>query len=74
MEYTIDNETLVYYALRNEHGKYYCEDNICKQGSLKDCTMFSHINFAKEAQEHYPEFKEIRKVKVIDIGELNENI
>ena len=73
MEYTIYNESLVYYALRNEHGKYFCEDNINKQSSLKDCTMFAHINFATDEQKHYPEFKEIRKVKVIDIGGIDEN-
>ena len=75
MEYTIYNESLVYYALRNPKNGYYYSTNAVSMGSsLKDCTMFTLRSDAEDVRKHRPDFSEIRKVKVIDIGEVNENI
>lgn len=68
MEYVIYNETLVYYALRDENGKYLSPAG--QAGSLRTCRTFSSQKDAIAAQEQFPEFKHIRKVKVIDIGEV----
>lgn len=82
MEWTVYNESLVYYALRDkESGKYVCSGNntVFYFGSIKDAEMFQSINGAKLAipsiQNTFsePVEIEIRKVKVIDIGEVNES-
>ena len=72
MEYTIYNESLVYYALRNPETLEYLHivDGHPWTGYLHCCTMFSSINKAKEAIKDYPQFNQIRQVKVIDIGEV----
>ena len=79
MEYTIYSESLVYYALRNpETGKYLGEfqppDEHCrsfKTGvSLHECIMEKSLKDAEDTRKDYPEFSEIRKVKIIDIGEV----
>lgn len=71
MEYTIYNETLVYYVLRNsETNRYYCEDISDKTSGLINATIFSSLSEIQELQlqERNPQFNEIRKVKIIDIG------
>lgn len=68
MEYTICNESLVYYALRNPETQRYF--NITDEfGSLHSCCKIVSIEAAKEWQKSYPEYSEIRKIKVLDIGE-----
>ena len=62
----IYDESLVYYALRDEEGNYF---NRGDKVSLKDCTMFESRDVVEEIQTFYTEFTQIRKVKVIDIGE-----
>ena len=83
MEYTIYNESLVYYALRDKNtGKYVCSgrNTVVYFGGIKDAQMFQSMEGAQLAIPSIRNtFKEppelqIRKVKVIDIGELNENI
>ena len=82
MEYTIYNETLLYYALRNpETGKYLGifqpPDEHCQSMKigmpLKECVMYKSLKDAQDTRKYYPEFSEIRKVKVIDIGEVDDN-
>lgn len=79
MEYTIYNESLVYYVLRDKNtGKYVCSgrNTVFYFGGIKDAEMFQGINGAKLAipsiQNTFsePPEIEIRKVKVIDIGEV----
>ena len=82
MEYTIYNESLVYYALRKDNGKYYgtfdCGDAhvgvVNTDTKLEDCIMYSSLKEAKNVQQFHKEYTQIRKVKVIDIGEVNDNI
>lgn len=70
MEYTIYNESLVYYALRNEKGNYFSL-NEPKNQHLHNCIMFNSIEQAQNVQKTLAEdFTQIRKVKVIDIGEV----
>lgn len=78
MEYTIYNESLVYYALRNPQtgeylGIFQPPDEHCmpiKTGvSLQKCIMKNSLKDAEDTRNYYPQFSEIRKVKVIDIGE-----
>ena len=78
MEYTIYNESLVYYALRDKNtGKYVCSgrNTVFYFGGINDARIFQGV---QEAELAIPSirntFKEppelqIRKVKVIDIGE-----
>ena len=74
MEYTIYNESLVYYALRNEKGNYFSL-NESKNQHLHNCIMFDPIEQAQNVQKTLAEdFTQIRKVKVIDIGEISEEI
>lgn len=82
MEYTIYNESLVYYALRNSEGKYLGKwqppDERCQSiyigMDMKDCIMYNSLSDAKDAMQYHKDFNEIRKVKVIDIGEVPEEI
>ena len=77
MEHTIYNESLVYYALRNPNTGTYLhlvESDFDNKKLAHSCTMFKTIDYAKETQTKWPEYSQIRKVKVIDIGELNENL
>ena len=82
MEYTIDNETLVYYALRNPVTGHYLKEafpnslanpNIMEACTLKDCYMFSSIGQAERIRDLFPDYSEIRKVKIIDIGNVEDN-
>jgi len=71
MKYTISNETLVYYALRNSAtSDYYCEKISYKTGGLVNATKFSSLSEIQELQKKNPQFDQIRKIKVIDIGEV----
>lgn len=74
MEYTIYNESLIYYALRNSEGYLSLNDKVFElQRNMKNIVYFNSI---QEAKEQLEEFKEnfpnlqIRKVKIIDIGEI----
>ena len=74
MEYTIYNESLVYYALRDKHGRYVCYDNQFYLGDLSKAVKFKS---KQETLDMIPEINkdivcnefQIRQVKVIDIGE-----
>lgn len=69
MEYTIYNESLVYYTLRNtDTGKYFCTSG--KEGKLGECSVFDNKKLAEQYLQRYPKFTEIRKVKVVDIGPI----
>ena len=69
MKYTIYNESLVYYALKNEKGNYFSL-NEPKNQHLHNCIMFDSIEQAQRVQEVMAkDFTQIRKVKVVDIGE-----
>jgi len=69
MEWIVYNESLVYYALRNpKNGYYYCKNSVSIESPLKDCTMFNLRSDADDVRKLRPDFSEIRKVKVIDIG------
>ena len=76
MEYTIYNESLVYYALRNEKGYVIFDYGYYDFGfSMTKINFFSSINKAKQFIEETKKHKgyenlQIRKVKVIDIGEV----
>ena len=73
MEYTIYKESLVYYTLRNKDGY------VCFIGGtyriLHDMKYIVFFSSVQEAKDFIEEFKDvytnlqIRKVKVIDIGE-----
>lgn len=74
MEYTIYNESLIYYALRNSEGYLSLNGKVLElQRNMKNIVYFNSI---QEAKEQLEEFKEdfpnlqIRKVKIIDIGEI----
>lgn len=78
MEYKIYNESLVYYTLRDKKGKYLGydkHDRMMFETNLQHCFMFDSIRNAerglKEWTDKLDEW-EIRKVKVIDIGEVDE--
>ena len=82
MEYTIYNESLVYYVLKDPiSGKYlhYAAmqgplgvsiENADKRESIRDIA-----ELRKFVSKENPQLKDlqIRKVKVIDIGEVNHN-
>lgn len=82
MEYTIKNESLVYYALRDPiGGKYYHFGAISGPVgvNIEKADKFDTRKEAEDAirfacQEN-PQLKDlqIRKVKIIDIGEVNDN-
>lgn len=68
MEYTIYNESLVYYALRNENG--YLLSGGTFGFDMDKIRFIDSLVIAKGIKElNYPDCK-IRKVKVIDIGEV----
>ena len=75
MEYTIYNESLVNYALRNKDG-YMCFIGGTYRIShdMKYIVFFSSVqeanDFREELEDVYTNLQ-IRKVKVIDIGEVN---
>ena len=70
MEYTIYDESLVYYTLRNTNtGKYFC-GSYKKAGKLGECSVFNNKRLAKQYLQNNPEYDEIRKIKVVDIGSL----
>ena len=77
MEYTIHNESLVYYALRNEKGYLCFHGGRYKMSFNMNCLYF--FNSVQEAEKAKSEFEDtygklqVRKVKVIDIGEVNES-
>ena len=77
MEHTIYNESLVYYALRdNKTGRYVCSiDNYTDEYpelsttyNLQDARIFSNKNVIKDIANRCS--LQIRKVKVIDIGKV----
>lgn len=81
MEYTIYNESLVQYALRDtKTGSYICDtSNYSKEYPelstsihLQNVEMFVSKTQIEDIAKHCG--LQIRKVKVIDIGEVNENI
>ena len=78
MEYTIYNESLVYYALRNEKGYVIFDHGHYDFGfSMTKINFFPSMDKAKQFIEETKKFKgyenlQIRKVRVIDIGEVNE--
>ena len=65
MEYTIYSESLVYYALKNEHG-YLCfiGGKYIIAHDLKNIYFFD----SKSKAQEWIEDLQIRQVKVIDIG------
>lgn len=75
MEYTIYNESLVYYALRNEKGYVIFDHGHYGFGfDMTKINFFSNMDKAKQFIEETKKYKgyenlQIRKVKVIDIGE-----
>ena len=72
MEWTVYNESLVYYALRNEKGNYFSL-NESKNQHLHNCIMFDSIEQVQRVQKTLAEdFTQIRKIKVIDIGGVDE--
>jgi len=79
MEYTIHNESLVYYALRNEKGYVIFAHGHWGFGyDMTEINFFPSIDKAKQFIEETKNTKgyenlRIRKVKVIDIGEVNES-
>jgi len=77
MEYTIYNESLVYYALRSEKG-YLCFHGGRYEMSLNmNCLyLFNSVQKAEKAKSDFEDVYgklQIRKVKVMDIGEVNES-
>ena len=82
MEYTIYNESLVYYSLRDPiGGKYYHFGAISGPVgvNIEKADRFNTrkeaedaIRFAVQSDEKLKDLQ-IRKVKVIDIGEVNDN-
>ena len=70
MAYTVFTETLVYYTLMTDDGNYYNSLSLSMQGPLVNCELIPTISQVKELQKQYPQFKHIRKIKVIDIGEV----
>ena len=68
MEYTIYTESLVYYAIRKD-GKYFRDGEFTY--TLIDAKVFNSKDVVEALVQNVPEYKdaEIRKVKMIDIGE-----
>lgn len=82
MEYTIYNESLVYYALRDPiGGKYYHFGAMSGPVGvdISKCDVFDTRKEAEDARTWASQQNEklkdlqIRKVKVIDIGEVDES-
>lgn len=77
MEYTIYSESLVYYALRNEKGYVIFDHGHYGFGfDMTKINFFSNMDKAKQFIEETKKYKgyenlQIRKVKVIDIGEVD---
>ena len=77
MEYTIYAESLIYYALRNEKGYVIFDHGHYGFGfDMTKINFFSSMDNAKQFIEETKKIKgyenlQIRKVKVIDIGEVN---
>ena len=72
MEYTIYNESLVYYALMNPRTGYYLSTHtevLNFKGNLLTCDKFKSRDEAENRIRLFPEYSQIRKVKIIDIGE-----
>lgn len=63
------SESLIYYALRDEEGNYFDHSSNNYRNALGKCTRFSCLVVAEACQQLYPEFSEIRKIKVVDLGE-----
>lgn len=72
MEYNIYNESLVYYALRDKEGNYYRKDLATGKGHLISCTILSTKEDIESVKLIHPEFNEVRKIKIIDIGGLDD--
>lgn len=77
-DFTIYNESLVYYALRDDSNMYLSEETLKertirgKQGFLNGALRFSSVQEAIKYRNKYPQFSKIRRVKLIDIGEVNQ--
>ena len=77
MEYTIYSESLIYYALRNEKGYVIFDHGHYGFGfDMTKINFFSNMDKAKQFIEETKKYKgyenlQIRKVKVIDIGEVD---
>ena len=79
MEYTVYNESLIKYVLRHPvTGVYHHSNNCCGTVGvfLEKADVFNTVGEAEQERERicdiYPELKDlqIRKVKIIDIGEV----
>lgn len=74
MEYTIYDESLVYYALKNpETLRYYDSPDSPHGVAIQYCKLIPRLNEAESLRLLHPEFSEIRKVKMIDIGKIETN-
>lgn len=75
MEYNICNETLVLYALRNKETQHYLGwDTVngeYRETTLSNCELLSALHTAERIrhEQKHPDKFEIRKMKIIDIGE-----
>lgn len=69
MEYTIYSESLVYYTIRKD-GKYYNHNGEFAYG-LMTAKAFDSKDVVEALVQNVPQLKdaEIRKIKMIDIGE-----
>lgn len=78
MEFTIFNESLILYAVRNKiTGKYVAFDQIVNRYTETNLNGGIVINYLKSAAEmvlkhqQNPDDFEIRKIKVVDIGPVS---
>ena len=72
MEYEIYSESLVYYVLMNPNNGYYLStytEVLNLKGNLLTCNKFKIKEAAYNRIQEFPEYSEIRKIKIIDIGE-----
>lgn len=77
MEYTIYSESLIYYALRGEKGYLCFHGGRYEMSFNMNCLyLFNSVQKAEKAKVDFEDAYSklsIRKVKVIDIGEVNES-
>ena len=72
-EFEIENESLVYYALRDPiSGNYLSEiAGEVVSSNLVNAKFFNNTNLAEAYSEDYVHYSELRKVKVIDLGGID---
>ena len=62
------------YILSTYYGTFDCGDAhvgvVNTDTKLEDCIMYSSLKEAQNVQQFHKEYTQIRKVKVIDIGEV----